>query len=31
MIKTQESASPARRVEIHDLIQFHDAVAVKPD
>ncbi len=31
MIKTQESATPPRRVDIHDLIQFHDAVAAQPD
>ncbi len=31
MIKTQESATPLRQVDIHDLIQFHDAVTAKPD
>lgn len=31
MIKTQEAASPPRPVDIHDLIQFHDAVTAKPD
>ncbi|MEY3897231.1 MAG: hypothetical protein RLZZ214_2752 [Verrucomicrobiota bacterium] len=31
MIKTQESAKPSRAVDIHDLIQFHDAVTAKPD
>lgn len=31
MIKTQESKTRRRRVDIHDLIQFHDAVTAKLD
>ncbi len=31
MIGLQESATPPRKVDIHDLVQFHDAVAVGDD
>ena len=31
MIKTQEAAKPSRRVDIHDLIQFHDAASSKAE
>lgn len=31
MIKTQETAKPSRPVDIHDLIEFHDAAASKAD
>jgi hypothetical protein len=31
MIGLQESATPPRKVDIHDLVQFHDAVAVGAD
>ena len=31
MIKAQEAAKPSRRVDIHDLIQFHDAASSKAE